>query len=829
MKLDSQLMGSDFTPQLLVVDDREENLSLLKALLGKLDVDLELVQSPMKALQNIEKSEYALIILDVQMPQMDGFLLAQKIRSGSLNKLTPIIFLTAIFLDKESESKGYRCGGVDFIMKPFDTSILINKVNIFLELYINRRLIESQNQKLKSALDEKNLLEGRLRNLASNYRSIIEGQSELILKLDSSFRVEFANKAFTDFFDFTIDGITKDDLSSISLLLKEQLSNAIDELSGKTKSYKFDEYIHNSKGNSCCIEWTIYKEIEFGDIYFLAIGRDISVRKRIKDSLVKKENILRKIQKKAKIGSWEWDSYSKIVRGSDTFIDLYELPSADSPNIFEIIKEKTHADDRESIERLFVNLPPKNQKFEFEHRYISNDGTEKHLRIEMYSEYNAIDDILNLYGFSWDISEEKKLELSFKESLSFDNDAYSDKAIFELNESNQITFLNDYACEFLGCQALKGAAGVNFTSFFSDSDIQKVNSILNSSLSKKRFVFELLSIVTKKNATKRIVLAAHATHRNNKKGVRGIMMELVANGDKKANPTEYEDIIVGLKRKEKEFEKNTRKLEERVEKELKVNDFHRQLLVKKSELESLGKMASSMVNEINQPLTGISMIMDNLLLRLSMNNIEEDYIREKCTQVFSDIDRIKKYLSQIGIFNSAQKEDAEESIDVNRVVSDSFNLINKQYKNSAVELKLEEYETDLYVVGNKYKFQKVIVDILNNAFESINQSNKKSGAKNKFECIKVRTYLEGQNVIVSIHDNGAGIDPDNLNYIFEPFFTTKQSGIGSGLGLYISKGVIQKMNGRIDVSSKKDKFTEMKLILPFETEKTPKEVSFPKI
>jgi PAS domain S-box-containing protein len=669
-------------------------------------------------------------------------------------------------------------------------------------------------------------LEGRLRNLASNYRSILEGQSELILKLDSSHRLEFANKSFTDFFDYTLDGISRDSLASISLVLQEQLIQGIEKLKGKRKIITFEESILNSEGNNICLEWSIFKEIEFDDIYYLAIGQDVSERKQLKDSLVKKERVLRKIQKKAKIGSFEWDSYSKIIRGSDEFLNLYEISADNSENVFEEIKLKTHVDDKEAIERMLLNLPEKNQKIEFEHRYIYMDGSVKHFKVEMQSEYSETEDIFNLDGLVSDISKQKALEFSFKESLSQNNEAYNDKAIFELNGENQISYLNDYASDFLECQEWKDFKGVEFVQFFKDEEANKVKKILNLSSSKKGFLFEILSIVTPKNTSKRIVLAAHSTFVNNEKGVRGIMMEIVSNGEVGNEYAEYKNIITGLRRQEQEFEDKNTELKEKVEKELKINDFHRQLLLKKSELESLGKMARSMVNEINQPLTGISMIMDNILLRLSMNKIDEGYIREKCSQVFVDIDRIKKYLSQIGIYNSSQKENSKELIDIKSLVNDSISLIKKQYKGRTVEISFTACSDDLYVTGNKYKLQKVVVDILNNAYESIEYRLKSSNAKRKGEWIKISTDLVKENVVIAIKDNGNGIDPDNLNYIFEPFFTTKQSGIGSGLGLYISKGIVQKMNGQIEVCSTKNEFTEMKLILPFEFKNSKKTLNF---
>jgi Response regulator containing a CheY-like receiver domain and an HD-GYP domain len=226
-------MGFNFTPEVLVVDDRLENLDLIGAVLGKLDAKLELIQSPLDAIRKMDEKEYALILLDIQMPQMDGFALAEKIRSGQKNATTPIIYITAFYLDKESEQRGYDCGCVDFIMKPFNSTILKNKVNIFLELYKSRKQKEQQNLKLNLALRDKELFENRLKNLASNYRTIIEGQSELIFKINDSLKIEFANKAFTDFFNYSLDGVSVNSVSDINSELSDQISVAIKQMNGK--------------------------------------------------------------------------------------------------------------------------------------------------------------------------------------------------------------------------------------------------------------------------------------------------------------------------------------------------------------------------------------------------------------------------------------------------------------------------------------------------------------------------------------------------------------------------------------------------------------------
>nr|WP_320119144.1 response regulator [uncultured Marinifilum sp.] len=810
-------MVINFTPELLIVDDRIENLKLLQALLGEMDVKLELFQSPLEALQEIEKKEYALILLDIQMPKMDGFLLAQKIRQGNVNSMTPIIFLTGVYLDKKSEQKGYDSGCVDFIMKPFNSTILKNKLSIFLDLYRSKKQKELQNSELSASLRDKELLEGRLRSLATNYRTILEGQNELILKINGSQIIEFANKAFSDFFDYSLDGISKNCVSDINSDFAKLLETSIQEMNGRKQFIIAEKPIINQLNELKWFEWSVFKEIGLDDVHYLIVGRDVSEKKLLRDALLKKEVMMRKTEKLAQLGSFEWDSYSEIFKGSKEFYKLYEITNKEIDKVQDLLGLTIHPEDVPPLKRLLNNLPKKNQKLEFEHRVISADDNIKHLHVELYCEYNSASDVLYLHGFVFNISKDKDIEESFKKSLSLHKNAYHDKAFLELNEKNEIIYINDFGCDFLECENIKRIKGVSFLNFIPDKEKDRVENIFNLKRRKKGFVFEVLTIKTHHQKLKKVVVGAYSAINKNQIIVKVIIHYLYQIDSITNNSDNYKDVILALKRKEKEFTQKNIKLRNRVDKELKVNEIQRQLLYKKSELESLGKMARSVVHEINQPLTGISMIMDNLLLRLSMDKIDEDYIREKCSQVFNDIDRIKKYLSQIGIFNSSQKEERNYSVNVNDVVKNAIDMVHKQYKNSKVNVKLDtDNKNSLFIYGNRYKLEKVIVDILNNSYESVCEKYKSIDDSKTDKSIQISTELCDDKVVVAIKDNGFGIDPENLNYIFEPFFSTKQEGIGSGLGLYVSKNIVQKMNGNISVNSKKNEFTEMKLIFPYE-------------
>ncbi|KIC95705.1 response regulator [Flavihumibacter solisilvae] len=120
---------------ILIVDDKKENLFSLKTLLELNSFQVETAASGEEALKKILKNEYALIILDVQMPVMDGYEVAESISGYSKTKNIPIIFLSAVNIDKSFITKGYSSGGVDYITKPFDPELLMLKVRTFIRLY----------------------------------------------------------------------------------------------------------------------------------------------------------------------------------------------------------------------------------------------------------------------------------------------------------------------------------------------------------------------------------------------------------------------------------------------------------------------------------------------------------------------------------------------------------------------------------------------------------------------------------------------------------------------------------------------------------------------
>lgn len=138
--------------KILLVDDRPENLLALEAILSSLNQELVRAGSGEEALKRLLTDEFAVILLDVQMPGLDGFETATHIKRRERTKDIPIIFLTAISNEPHHAFRGYAAGAVDYMAKPFDPWVLRAKVSVFIELYDKNRQLREQADLLRRQL-----------------------------------------------------------------------------------------------------------------------------------------------------------------------------------------------------------------------------------------------------------------------------------------------------------------------------------------------------------------------------------------------------------------------------------------------------------------------------------------------------------------------------------------------------------------------------------------------------------------------------------------------------------------------------------------------------
>ena len=175
------LVTFDHSPiNILIVDDEPKNLTVLEAVLDDLGYRLVRAETADQALLALVVEEFALLILDIRMPGMTGFELAQMIKDRKKTAGVPIIFLTAYFNEDQHVLEGYGTGAVDYLHKPVNPAILRSKVAVFAELYRNRRECSLANRALLVEVTQRRRVEEQLRDLNATLEQRVSERTQAL-------------------------------------------------------------------------------------------------------------------------------------------------------------------------------------------------------------------------------------------------------------------------------------------------------------------------------------------------------------------------------------------------------------------------------------------------------------------------------------------------------------------------------------------------------------------------------------------------------------------------------------------------------------------------
>jgi len=230
-------------------------------------------------------------------------------------------------------------------------------------------------------------------------------------------------------------------------------------------------------------------------------------------------------------------------------------------------------------------------------------------------------------------------------------------------------------------------------------------------------------------------------------------------------------------------------------------------LINTQKMESIGTLAAGIAHEVGNPLASIS-----ALVQVAQRNTEDEFISEKLGLVKSQITRISKIIRDLVDFSRPsnfefQLTDINESLKV----AVEITKVGTKAKDIEFSVNLNGDIPSLPLVADQ--IEQVFVNILLNAVDAIMESKTNSSDKS----ISIESSLADDQIILTFTDTGHGIKQKNLSKIFEPFFTTKKPGKGTGLGLWVSYGIVKSFRGDIKVKSKLGKGTTFIINLPIET------------
>src|SRR5690606_23547487 len=178
---------------ILIVDDRPENIYSLKKLLESKDFSVDTALSGEEALKKVLRNDYALIILDVQMPLMDGFEVAETLSGFNKTKDIPIIFLSAVSTNNKFISRGYESGGIDYVVKPFDPEILLLKVNSFVKLYQQTKELQETQNALRAEIDIRTKVQSEHKERVKELQNTLEALPLTAFTANEEGEIEFVN------------------------------------------------------------------------------------------------------------------------------------------------------------------------------------------------------------------------------------------------------------------------------------------------------------------------------------------------------------------------------------------------------------------------------------------------------------------------------------------------------------------------------------------------------------------------------------------------------------------------------------------------------------
>ncbi len=223
-------------------------------------------------------------------------------------------------------------------------------------------------------------------------------------------------------------------------------------------------------------------------------------------------------------------------------------------------------------------------------------------------------------------------------------------------------------------------------------------------------------------------------------------------------------------------------------------------------MESIGTLAAGIAHEVGNPLASIS-----ALVQVAQRSTEDVFIKEKLNLVKSQVTRISKIIRDLVDFSRPSNFELQR-VNINECLKEAVEItkVGTKAKTIAFDVKLSDDIPNLPLVADQ--LEQVFVNILLNAVDAINEIDDDKKEKR----ISIESALFKDETILTFTDTGSGISEENLTKIFEPFFTTKSQGRGTGLGLWVSYGIIKSFQGKLEVQSSKGIGTTFTIKLPVE-------------
>ena len=468
-------------------------------------------------------------------------------------------------------------------------------------------------------------------------------------------------------------------------------------------------------------------------------------------------------------GLWDMDLKSRKIFFSKKWLDMFGYTRNDIQD-FEQWINLIHNEDKEKVLNEYEkHLNKQSEHFVCEYRLKAKDGNYKWI-LERGKEFNSN----RMLMMAMNIDERMKLtkELRDVELLT----KFGRIVIFrwENDENMSVKFVSQ-SIKAYGYDVKDFEKNIKFFDFIYKDDVNQLITVIKKSIFNDADSFTSIHRVVDKD--------------NN---IKWVYNRTIIIKDDNGNVIEFYGYLNDITK----LKMNEAELKEKVKLQLEKNLEKDRLLVQQNKLASMGEMLGNIAHQWRQPLNNINLLI--YFIRDSYGKISQNELSDIIKDAKLQID----YMSQtIDDFRNFYKPSKEKKIfDIKESILQSSKIVHSSIEKNAI--KLDILGESLSIDGFENEFEQVIVNILNNAIDAkiIKSKIIKFDAK-----IEINIYKEDKNIFISIFNNCGNIDEKIIERIFEPYFTTKFEDQGTGIGLYMTKVIIEKnMKGKIEAKNLND-------------------------
>jgi len=237
-------------------------------------------------------------------------------------------------------------------------------------------------------------------------------------------------------------------------------------------------------------------------------------------------------------------------------------------------------------------------------------------------------------------------------------------------------------------------------------------------------------------------------------------------------------------------------------------------LIQASKLTTIGQLAAGMAHEINQPLNVIQVcsdLLDKMVQRgLSFSKVEIETLAQ---DIRRNVQRASRVIQHVRDF-ARQSEVGRQKVNINAPIRDVFKVLSHQLTVHEVDLTLDLCEQLPWILADHNRLEQVFINLVTNAMDAMDEKQDHPEWSEAEKRLTIRSFVEGDQVVVTVADTGIGMSEEVRGKLFDPFFTTKKVGKGTGLGVSISYGIIKDYDGSIDIDTREGEGTTFELRFP---------------